>query len=155
MVKRALPLVVADSSCFIDFFTNHDDDRAQRVAEILQEHNKTIQIILPIVVYLETLGRGQMGKGGISGGDTTARQKAFDNMRDWIESQDYVIASLDDIVVIRAIDFMYDYGLRGMDASILALANVHGIKTVYTFDKDMIKARKNPRAESIRAASMH
>lgn len=35
---------------------------------------------------------------------------------------------------------MYDYGLRGMDASILALANVHGIKTVYTFDKDMIKA---------------
>lgn len=140
MAKKELPLVVVDSCCFVEFLTAEDPDKADRVGDILEEHGKTFNVVMPSVVYLETLGKSQMGAKGATGSNHQLRQKEFERAREWVDSQDYMMAELDPLVSSYALDLMYQHGVHGIDASILAIAEIYDAEVLYTFDQKMLKA---------------
>ena len=139
-MAKDLPLYILDSCCVVAFLIDESkDNKADRVQALLEGHGKDWEIVIPTVVYLETLGKSQMGLNGGYGAKPAARRKALKAARAWVDSQSFMFAELDPLVIRNALDIMDAWGLNGVDAAIVATAQVYEVSKVYTFDDAMLR----------------
>lgn len=134
-----LPLVVLDTCCYFHFFTCQDSEAADRVVALVEGHQKEHLIVVPSVVELETFGQVQKGINGHDGAVPERRQAKLAEARAWFADQQFMTAELDPRVVGIAMRVMHEYGLKGMDASIVATAIAHDAEALYTYDRLMLK----------------
>ncbi|WP_192497059.1 type II toxin-antitoxin system VapC family toxin [Gulosibacter chungangensis] len=138
---RNLPLVVVDSSCFLAYLLDEDrgENRADRATYLFAGHNRDHIVIMPAIARLETFGKVQKGPNGADGNNRERMESNLAAARNWLDNAEFLIGMFDDVVADRAIDLMPEFGLKGMDASILALAMIHGATKLYTFDRDLLR----------------
>lgn len=135
--RSVLPYALIDTCCIIDFLLdNRDSDKSQRVQDLLEEHGKTVEIVVPTLVRLEVFDILRMKLGDSTPGSwPTAVEKAEEFFADY----PFVPIELDDRVCEIAEGLIADHALRDKDAAIVASALAHEVRTMYTFDQKLIK----------------
>nr|WP_225751987.1 PIN domain-containing protein [Pseudoclavibacter sp. Marseille-Q3772] len=131
--------IVLDACCLLAVLLGEErDNRCQRVEAVLSRHGNELEVMVPAIAQLEVLGKAQKGKDGSTGHTAEQREVAFKAAKKWIEDQSFLTANLDIPVMDRALRLMVPYGLKGADASIVAVALLHEAEVLYSFDKEVL-----------------
>ncbi|MGP9622187.1 type II toxin-antitoxin system VapC family toxin [Corynebacterium sp. AOP34-AQ2-28] len=135
--RKDLPYALMDTCCIFDLLIGNDDhDKAQRVEDLLEEHGKSVEIIVPVLVRLEVFDVLRVKCGGPSPESWGTAVKVAE---DFFASSTFLPVELDDHVGDIAEGLISKRGVRDKDAVVLASAIAHSIPTIYTFDKQMMR----------------
>lgn len=135
--RNVLPYALIDTCCIIDFLLdNTESDKSQRVQDLLEEHGKTVEIVVPTLVRLEVFDVLRMKLG-----DSTSESwpTAVERAEEFFTDHPFMPIDLDERVCDIAEQLIAKYALRDKDAAIVASALAHEVRTMYTFDQKLIK----------------
>lgn len=135
--KKALPYALVDTCCIIDFLLdNSDSDKSQRVQDLLEDHGKSVEIVVPTLVRLEVFDTLRRNLGNST---PESWVPAVKKAEEFFEDYPFVPIELDDRVCEIAEGLISEHALRDKDAAIVASALAYEVRKMYTFDKKLIR----------------
>lgn len=135
--KPALQVAV-DTNLLVSIFLDQDDDLNDRTQAVL--NNPDIQLVLPTVVGIETVGTPAMRNGS---NVAPISNQYIDLAKEYFDSCNALWVEVNRRVMLRAQDYCNQYLLKPADATILASAVEAECDYLYTHDNQLINNAKN------------
>lgn len=134
MTRQRRERIVVDSCIWVSYLTNDDEVSAASTRSLLNQAEDLVHILVPSVVYLETLGTVRARTGSPS-----LREQAVAQAKEFFEAFEYKSLALGHHIVVASDRYMVDYDLKGIDAAIVATAVIEKADYLYTMDKQLLK----------------
>lgn len=146
--KNNRPYIIIDSNAWVTFFSyrsspsdlrkdalvSEQQQIADNVAALIDEHGKKHLIVMPTAIYVELLGilRGK-------GNTPASRKRVVDEVISFLESIDFLFVDLDEQIARESEALITKHDSTGIDASILASTSYWEARHVYTCDGGILK----------------
>lgn len=134
MTSKRRDFVVMDTCALLYLFMGQDEEKASAVQYVMSQHGREFDVLIPTVVLLELCGKVKDGNSS-----TAQRQARLREALDALNGVGYLPVELDESTVRLGVEYTAEHNLQGIDASILATAVRNGAKSLYTYDRGLLK----------------